>query len=383
MKRLGLKYISSTGVNFPAINSGKWNLATNFKGNFNRILTESGIDADDDESVALYLRFTDTGMLLCAARRCFPVGEPSSHFQTLWMFVPDNLLISKENLSKAAVELAGIFNHPEAFTSMEAFEDILPPIFLKDFEEGKSGEDELSEEDKAAEEAGKKLEREIFEGFSGFGKEKVKENEATPGKKMTGERIGYVGFDNLTELEVILSSGYISQYSNFGLIYLTDYPIRVESLLPGLFHPDLILYRQLERDRIREEEERKRREEEAVKEMNEKETENAEESDNEGEDPGESQAEEAIENNKTLLDAGDSIEPGKDNEGGEEEKKEEGVEPETLIHEQHPHLEETPESKEKLRKRIAKSYMELSFWLGFLTATLLYLLIYIVVLLCR
>ena len=387
MKRLGLKYISSTGVNFPAVNSGRWNLATNFKGNFNRILTESGIDAEDDESVALYMRFTETGMLLCAARRCFPVGEPTPHFQTLWMFVPDSILISNEHLSKAAMELAGIFDHPEAFTSIEAFEDILPPIFRKDFEEENSGEEEPSEEDKAAEEAGKKLEREIFEAFSGFGKEKAEEKEEQARRKMTGERIGYVGYDNITELEIILSAGYIPQYANFGLIYLTDYPIRVESLLPGLFHPELILHRQIERDRIREEEERKRREEEALKEAEELEAKLKEEAENREENPTEG-SEEAGEKVENQPDSADSSDPAKENEEGEKEKKEDTGEGGTAVEDLTPQAAETVDKRkekwsEDLMKKVKGSYAELPFWIGFTAATILYLLIYIVVQLCR
>ena len=131
MRRIGLKYISSTGKNFPAINGGKWNIASNFQGDFNQILSEAGIEADDFESISFFMRYVEEGMLLSAVRRQNVRTETGRHYESLWMFVPTDISIAKEEIALAASELAGIYGCPDALTSMEGLEDILPEIFRK------------------------------------------------------------------------------------------------------------------------------------------------------------------------------------------------------------------------------------------------------------
>ena len=211
MKRIGLKYISSTGKNFPAINGGKWNIASNFQGDFNKILSEAGIEADDFESISFFMRYVEEGMLLSAVRRQNVRTETGRHYESLWMFVPTDISIAKAEIALAASELAGIYGCPDALTSMEGLEDILPEIFRKEFES-----DDLP---------------------------------AAPIPKMTGSRVGYIPYDNLAEFEVILSAGYSQQYSNFGLILITDYGVRVEASFPRVFLPELMLFQQLERQK--------------------------------------------------------------------------------------------------------------------------------------
>ena len=211
MKRIGLKYISSTGKNFPAINGGKWNIASNFQGDFNKILSEAGIEADDFESISFFMRYVEEGMLLSAVRRQYVRTETGRHYESLWMFVPTNISIAKEEIALAASELAGIYGCPDALTSMEGLEDILPDIFRKEFESD--------------------------------------DRSAAPIPKMTGSRVGYIPYDNLAEFEVILSAGYSQQYSNFGLILITDYGVRVEASFPRVFLPELMLFQQLERQK--------------------------------------------------------------------------------------------------------------------------------------
>ena len=211
MKRIGLKYISSTGKNFPAINGGKWNIASNFQGDFNKILSEAGIEADDFESISFFMRYIEEGMLLSAVRRQNVRTETGRHYESLWMFVPTDISIAKEEIALAASELAGIYGCPDALTSMEGLEDILPDIFRKEFES-----DDLP---------------------------------AAPISKMAGSRVGYIPYDNLAEFEVILSAGYSQQYSNFGLILITDYGVRVEASFPRVFLPELMLFQQLERQK--------------------------------------------------------------------------------------------------------------------------------------
>ncbi|MDE6027372.1 MAG: hypothetical protein K2G23_04835, partial [Muribaculaceae bacterium] len=263
MRRIGLKYISSLGSNFPAVNGGKWNLASNFYGDFNRILSETGVEQYDYETVSTFLRFIEDGMLICAARRQYIPNDTGSPYEALWMYISDEAELSPKDLASATLELSGIFDHPEAFTSVEAFEDILHGFFHLDFGRKEQDSSEKPEDEKGDKEETKQEGQKEIDSREDVVKDKKEKGRGKPARqKMSGSRIGYVGYDTLAELEIILSARFSPQYANFGLIFLTDYPVRVETSLPRIYLPELMLFQQMERERIRREEEELRRAEE-------------------------------------------------------------------------------------------------------------------------
>lgn len=206
MSRIGLKYISSTSPGFPAVNPGRWNRASNFRNDLGKVLSDSGIDEEDCLSVAVYFKLTSEGKFLCAARREESLQWTGLTYEALWMFIPINADIPSEELASSIEELVSIFKHKEAFVSPEAFVDSLPSIFLKDFPEVEN--------------------KNVEEG-------------------MRGHRVGFLSFESLEELKIILSGGFRPQYENFGLLLLTDNPVRVETTLPRIVLPELILAKEL------------------------------------------------------------------------------------------------------------------------------------------
>lgn len=202
-------------MNFPVVNGGKWNTASNLRVAFNRILSEAGVEQTDYVSVMLFMKFISEGMLLCAAKRggdCNAGRNYSS--EAIWLFVPKGMIVSASNLVTAADELVSMFERPWIFDNAEAFRDSLSELFLEEFPE-------LPES----------------------GSEKI---------AMTGSRIGYLSFDTVEELEVILSTGYKTQYESYGLILLTDNPVPVEASLPRIYLPELMLHRQIQREKVAE-----------------------------------------------------------------------------------------------------------------------------------
>ena len=332
MSRIGLKYISTGALNFPAINGGKWNLASYFKGDFHRILSESGIGKEDYDSVALYMKFVATGMFLCCAKRSMAGKKDAS--ETLWLFVPYGTVVSPKELAGLADELLEMFDHPEAFSASESFQDMLPSLFLKDFEEV------------------------------------AYDNEVIP---MTGSRIGYINYEEKSELELILSSGFKSQYENYGLILLTDNPVPVEASLPRIYLPELMLHRQLKREA---------------------DTHRETDTHNEpvSEEVNEEQANEPI-LDEDLKDDGQRVEIEENESLVPEDvtNKEEFSNKEEVINKSE---EETAEemidrddlNPVELTKEVGTvhgSFSAASFWGGFITASVIFLLIYIVVHVCQ
>ncbi|MDE7413803.1 MAG: hypothetical protein K2N05_08485 [Muribaculaceae bacterium] len=242
MSKLGLKYFSPGNPGIPAVNGGKWNIATNYNVDFTKILQEVGIKKNDFLSVCLFLRFSSEGLFVCAAKRREVSPEYRSSFEALWIFVPIAIEIPPDILSTCVEELPLVFDHPEAFESPEAFIDIVPEIFHKDFPDKESQEEKKEEDNPRLSEA---LSQFISEGNPiEFKNDNLKE--------MKGSRVGYLALEDDEELQLVLSGGFKKQYRHFGLILLTDNPVKVESSLPGIFLPELLMLRQkrLEEDNI-------------------------------------------------------------------------------------------------------------------------------------
>lgn len=354
-----MKYISPDGLNFPVVNGGKWNIASNLRGDFNRILSESGVESTDFDSVLLFMKFIEEGMLLVAAKRKGgKMGIPSN--ESTWLFVPKGMDISPGEVTNAANELVEMFDCPAAFSSSEAFRDNLSDLFLKDFSLKPS-------------------------------KERI--------VAMTGSRIGYVTFESEAEFEIILSSGYKSQYENFGLILITDNPVPVEAILPRIYLPELMLHRQMVRDaaKIAEKGEESdildSEEGEVAEEDNPTDDHKINEEDNptdvndineEEKTPDERDiSEEELEGARSEDNLKDVKSEGKEGELPEADNVLEVVE-DTL----QPAVVTPAEEKESDSDRCVKKtgdapFSMASFWGGFIAATIIYLLIYIVVLLFR
>ncbi|MDE6682784.1 MAG: hypothetical protein K2J87_05105, partial [Muribaculaceae bacterium] len=97
MSKIGVKYISPVGLSFPAVNGGKWNLASNFRGDFCRILSESGVGKTDYHTVSLFMKFVASGMFLCAAKRNNVANK--NCLEALWLFVPYESLVTSMELA--------------------------------------------------------------------------------------------------------------------------------------------------------------------------------------------------------------------------------------------------------------------------------------------
>lgn len=320
MSKIGLKYISPGELNFPAVNGGKWNLASNFRGDFRKILSESGIGLSDYDTVALYMKFVMSGMFLCAAKRRNSANKDS--YETLWLFLPHGTVIKEAEFIASVSELVSMFEHPESFSSAEAFQDILSDRFKKEFEEVP------------------------FQNIEA---------------QMNGSRIGYINYEDESELALILTSGYKSQYENFGLILLTDNPVPVEASLPRIYLPELMLHRQLRREAETVIEEATSEEKKASEEETSEETTASEELVT-SEEPVISEEPELLKDNETHEEKSQEVEE-------EDKEKEPEKAPEKDISEE--------VDDEKTAK--PSSFSMVSFWGGFITATIIFLLIYIVV----
>lgn len=213
MKRVGIKYISPGERGIPAVNSGKWNKATDMSYDFGRILGEVGIEPEDSDSVELFMRYVDDGMFLAAAKRKFISRENKWGYEALWMFVPGNIEIEGGEIVDCIEQLPMLFDHKYAFTGPEAFQDILPGIFFKEFPE-----------------------IEVEGEIKDISLEK---------ERMKGNRVGYISLESREELEFVVKAGFKKQYRNFGLILLSDNPVRVEDLLPGILIPEMTMPRLL------------------------------------------------------------------------------------------------------------------------------------------
>ncbi|MDE6256113.1 MAG: hypothetical protein K2M39_07965 [Muribaculaceae bacterium] len=355
MSRIGLKYISPESLSFPAINGGKWNLASNFRGNFIRILSEAGVRKNDYDTILLFMKFVKGGMFLCAAKRRFLETVAKKSWETIWLFIPQGTVITASELVSAAEELVSMYEHPEAFTTPEAFEDMLSDIFHREFLEEKENV-----------------------------KCNEKGNEINP---MHSSRIGYVNYEDIHELEIILSTGYKPQYDNFGLILLTDNPVRVEASLPRIYLPELTLHRQLQREKAIEAEREK---------IEVEQQENEESSDERSDDEETMENDAPVENNQIenkeeennqetepatpdSVITDDAVSKMEEEAGGNNsEEVEVSIEEPTelAIPDDANSSLEPPE--QGINKNNHKDFSVRSFFFGFATATLLFLLIFMI-----
>ncbi|MDE6717987.1 MAG: hypothetical protein K2J70_07335 [Muribaculaceae bacterium] len=237
MSRPGLKYVSPGERSIPAVNSGKWNRATNYSVDFAKVLGDVGIKPSDTNTVELFLRYVTGGRFLCAAKRKRRKTSSERTYEALWMFIPDDCGITPQELADIIEQLPLIFRHKEAFMSQEGFEDILPGVFFEKENEVMNPE-KPGDSDKAPVEGESDKESRSEKTFD-FG---IAEK-ATPNQE--GWRVGYVNLECREDLETVLGCGYKRQYDNFGLILLCDNPVRVESILPRIFLPELALNRQM------------------------------------------------------------------------------------------------------------------------------------------
>lgn len=373
MARIGLKYISSSGNTFPAVNPGKWTLASNFRTDLGQVLTDCGIYEDDWGKVAVFMRYVRTGLFICAARRLEVEDASPLDYEALWMFIPSDVKISSKDMNLSVRELTEIFEHEEAFDNPEAFADALPPIFLRDFDnpfEERREEKEIEEE--RGETAGE--EEEVEDKEISKGEDVGKNISLTDAHKdgtvlvnshpMNGRRVGYVPYENDEELELIYELGDMPQYENFGLIFITDNPVRVESSLPRIVLPEMVLLRQLKQPvQMQEEVVEIDEEDEVIKSSSEEE---GGVSENTDADPlmGES----------TLSET-----------GGEEDNGSIASEEQTLYYEEREiNKEETLsllpvlyEEKGDIEEKGVKNWSWQSFILGFCTATIIFVIIYL------